>query len=65
MPETQAIWDEVTEVTEGGEYGSYRYRADDGGVGLYIWAHRVEDYGHRVFGTIEEARSHVNSRADD
>lgn len=62
MSEQANIWDEVKHETEGGRYGSYRFRDDSGREGVYFWAQRVEDYGHRVFGTLEEAAAFVNTR---
>lgn len=53
-------WDERTHDADVGRYGSYRYRREDDGVeGVYIWAQRVGDYGHRQFATLDEAREYV------
>ncbi len=63
-PEDADIHAEEQWETEGGRYGHREYRHADGTGWHEYWGTRIESWETRVFGTLDEARRYVNSRAD-
>jgi hypothetical protein len=55
------VHDEVWH-SEGGRYGHRAYQHSDGLGWDEFWGTRIEDWGTRVFGTLEDARRYVNQR---
>jgi hypothetical protein len=64
-PDDATIHDEEQWETEGGRYGHREYRYRDGTGWHEYWGTRIEDWGTRVFASLDEARHYVNHRAVD
>lgn len=64
-PDDATIVAEETWEHEGGRYGWRRYAYPTGGGWTEYWGTRIEDWGTRVFASLDEAARYVGTRDDD